>query len=227
MTGPAGHEGWLRRAWDKLAGLFAQRVKFPPPPDPDLVGRVKGWFAEQLSCHPHLPIERRGEYARAAGVVFERMTPTALMRVVQNVQEIRFYATLEEMTVELAREHRTVAQRLARGLAIGGAYLHAVRQLHLNGGGDEMDNRAIVRLYGHEFSHALNGPDRRITNSAAWQRAWGIEMRRHPLSQLALVNPHEGFAEIGKFLYSGAVSRKALAKRYPRCVEVWKGHGLW
>jgi hypothetical protein len=69
------------------------------------LNQVKAWFAEQLAKHSEIPIERRGEYARAAGVIFERMTPTVLLRLRMYTREIWFYETLEELTADLARSN--------------------------------------------------------------------------------------------------------------------------
>jgi hypothetical protein len=214
----------LRRLWEKLSGFFTRSPVFPPPADPALLREIKGWFAEHLSKHPEIPMERRGEYARAAGVIFERITPTALVRLVQNVREIKFHLTLEDMTADLARTHGLVATRLAMGRPVGGAYVHALRQLHLDGGEED---RHIVELYAHEFGHALNGPDRQISSSRAWREAWDQELHSNDLSPLAGTNPHEGFAEFARFLYSGTVGKRDLERRFPLCVRIWREQSLW
>ena len=220
-------EAWWNRIWNRIRRFSVRAADFPPPADPVLLNQVKGWFAEQLAKHHEIPIERRGEYARAAGVIFERMTPTALLRLRLNTREIRFYETLDELTADLARTERAVQSNLVRGIPIGGAYDLGWRRLHLNGGDAGVPNRDILSLYGHEFSHAINGPDREISSSPAWHSAWKKEIGGSRMSLPALTSPQEGFAEFGKFLYSGTVSRKAFERRLPLCVEVWRGYGIW
>jgi len=227
MAALAEWAGWVWRAWQRLVRRLAGAPSFPPPANFALLAQSQGWFGDQLRHHAGIPMERRGEYARAASVVFARMTPTALLRLRQNTREIRFYATLEEMTVELARTEERVARFLTMGLPIGGAYQSEARLLHLDGGRVGRYGRDIVQLYAHEFSHAVNGPGRPISSSPAWQDAWRAEVLVGPFSDLAGASPHEGFAELGAFMYGGALRRNWLEERYPRCVEVWKGHGLW
>ncbi|HKI36030.1 MAG TPA: hypothetical protein VKA46_29510 [Gemmataceae bacterium] len=218
---------WVRHTWQRFVRLLSGAPDFPPPANPSLLTETQGWFGEQLRRHANIPIARRGEYARAAGMIMARMTPTALLRLRQNTREVRFYATLEEMTVELARTEARVARLLAAGLPIGGAYQSTTRQLHLDGGEEETEARDILGLYAHEFSHALNGAGRLISSTLAWQQAWEMEIRRYPFSLLAIASPHEGFAEFGRVMYSGSRRRSFLGWRYPRCVEVWRGYGLW
>src|SRR5262245_10796258 len=121
MAAPGEWGGWVWRAWRWLGRMLPGAPSLPPPANPALLAERQGWFGEQLHRHAHIPLERRGEYARTAGVIFARMTPTALLRLRQNTGEVRFYATLEEMTVELARTDPNVARMLAEGLPIGGA----------------------------------------------------------------------------------------------------------
>jgi hypothetical protein len=155
------------------------------------------------------------------------MTPTALVRLQQNTREIRFYATLEEMTVELARTEEKVARLLAQGRPIGGAYQNTSRQLHLDGGEEGTEGRDILGLYAHEFSHAINGAGRILSSTDVWRRAWEAEIRVYPFSLLSLASPHEGFAEFGRVMYTGTRRRSFLEKRYSRCVAVWEGRGIW
>jgi hypothetical protein len=218
---------WVRRTWQRLVRRLPGAPAFPPPASPALLAEMQGWFAEHLRRHADILMERRAEYARAAGVIFARMTPTALLRLRQNTREVRFYATREEMTVELGRTERQVAHLLASGMPIGGAYQSETRQLHLDGGEEGTEARDTLGLYGHEFSHAVNGAGRVISSSSAWREAWEKEILAYPFSRLAMMSPHEGFAEFGRVMYSGTRRRSFLAWRYPRCVAVWRGHGLW
>lgn len=217
-------DAWWKRLWQRT---FARSSGFPPPADPALVSQFRGWFAEQLAKHPEISIERRGEYARAASVLFERMTPTALLRLVLHAREIRFYPNREDMTVSLARTFRGVFEELLQGTPIGGGYDGAGRCLHLDGGDEDHGDRGIVMLYAHEFVHGIDGPRKEITRSRQWREAWQEEILPQELSPLALVSPEEGFAEFGKLMYSGILDRRHLKKHYPRCVAVWREQGLW
>jgi hypothetical protein len=223
MRNAATWKRGLLELWEKLRDFFGQSRGFPTPADPALLRQMQAWFVEHLSKHPNIPIERRGEYARAAGIIFERMTPTALVRLVQNVREISFHLSLEELTADLARSHRVVAARLAVGRPVGGAYVHQFRQLHLDGGDKDRD---IVELYAHEFGHALNGPFREISGSRSWREAWGTELRSNQLSLLAATGPHEGFADIARFLYSGRRHIHDLERSFPSCFRIWREQGL-
>src|SRR5262249_54647115 len=135
---------------------------------------------------------------------------------------ITFFLTLEEMTADLARTEPKVALLLAQGQTIGGAYQGKTGRLYLDGGDEETEGRDIVSLYAHEFSHAVNGPGRSVSNSKAWEEAWESELRTHPPTKLSRVDRHEGFAEFGKVLYTGKVTRRDLERDYPRCVQVWR-----
>jgi len=158
MSDSASWKTGLLRFWQSVRGLFAREPAFPPPADPVLLNQLKGWFAEQLAKHPEIPVERRGEYARAAGVIFERMTPTALLRLRMYTADIWFYETLEELTADLAHTDVKVQARLVSGLPIGGAFDRGRRLLYLDGGDEGVPNQDILSLYGHEFAHAINGP---------------------------------------------------------------------
>src|SRR5262249_37198518 len=140
MADSAAWKSLLRRLWQGLRGLCGGEPAFPPPADPVLLNQVKGWFAKQLAKHPEIPVERRGEYARTAGVIFERMTKTALVRLVQNVREIRLFPDLENLTVALVHTSRTVASGLSAGRPIVGAYARTLRRLFLDGGDDVVED---------------------------------------------------------------------------------------
>jgi len=207
--------------------MFAKAASSTRPAHARLVAECHSWLVGQLAKHPELSTERRADYANAAAVVFQRMTATALVRLRQNTRVIRFYASLEEMTAELARTYPSVRKLLAQGQVVGGGYVRQRRELHLDGGIEREGTESIVGRYAHEFTHAINGPQRQLSGSQPWIDAWNREIVQRRLSPLALQNAHEGFAEFGRIVYTGTYSRDQLKKTYALCVEVWKGTGLW
>jgi hypothetical protein len=217
----------LRRLWGWLTRLV--RKTKASSPGGTLRLQLRGWFAEQLSRSPGVPIQTIGAYAHAVSALLERLPPDALTRLRQNTTEVRFYATFEELTVDLARVEPKVRERMARGEPVGGAYSGARRCLYLDGGDDETPNRDILNLYAHEFVHAIDGPGRLLSSSRAWTDAWQAEIRDKevPLTPTAVRNPQEGFAEFGRVLYAEVRSRDWLEGNHTRCADVWKGIGLW
>ena len=135
------------------------------------------------------------------------------------------------MVIELYHEHEAVRQAVHAGRTLGGGYDPESGHLLLDGGEDEDSNisSSIISHYAHEFSHAMDGPDHELSVSVSWRTAWHKEILAslRPLSVYAQESAREGFAEFGRIMYSGVVTREVLAVVFPLCVAYWKGRGLW
>lgn len=130
--------------------------------------------------------------------------------------------------LELYGEYAAIRQALARGRSITGGYDSENRLLLLDGGDA---HHAIVARYAHEFVHAMDGPERDLSNAVQWREAWAREIAaprlRQPLSGYARKSPREGLCEFGRVMYTEIISRAVLAVTHPHCTDYWKGRGLW
>jgi hypothetical protein len=185
------------------------------------------WFQDQLADTLELSSKQKQAYAQAAETLFRCMTAIALRRVRAHVREIVFFPSLEELTVELARTDLKIRRLLVAGIMVGGAYDAATQQLFIDGDDLEDSIAGILGHYAHEFTHAIDGPERQISNHPLWKQAWREEVVPQRLSRLALESPREGLAEFGRIMYTEKGARGRLTRKCPLSVEVWKGFGLW
>ncbi len=184
------------------------------------------WFNGYIRAGD-LPDEKHQQYLEAAAVLFARMTPTALRRVRQHVRHVELHESLEALTVAVAGDFPEVRQLVARGIYAGGAYNRFNGHLDLDGKDDLAENDAVLGHYAHEFGHVLDGPERRLSESPDWLRAWHQEIRPQVMTVRALDSPQEALAEFARLMYTGVVWRRELERRYSLCVSVWKGSDLW
>lgn len=169
---------------------------------------------------------QKADYKGAISKVVGNMTPKALQRFAGNVKRVRFHGSTRELTKAIMAEDPEVRDRLQGGkYEIKGAYDGKTRQLDLDG-----PTKLEGKSYGtdhpiaHELSHALDGPGHEISKSKEWQGAWQAEIKTGALSKYGATSPSEGFAEFGRlYLSSGEPD---IEKKFPKCVAVWKSHGL-
>ena len=218
---------WYQRLWRKFRHWWHGPDNFAEPTNPELVREAVAWFSAFLDEALSLPIPAKQQYLEEATLLFTRMTPMALRRVREHVQQIDFYPSLEDLTVAVGQHHAPVRTRAQQGRTIGGAYDSATGQMWLDGLDPDKEDDTVLSHYAHEFGHALDGPERQITSHALWKQAWREEICPQRMTLAALASPKEGLAEFARLLYTGIALRIDLERHYPLCVEVWKGFGLW
>jgi hypothetical protein len=157
-----------------------------------------------------IPMKQAKLYKKAAEKVLRRMTPEALKRVGDNVKAYYFYPDLAALEAE-------------GGEGTLGFYRTSNGTLHLDGGGEGGDS--IHRIYAHEYTHALDGPDDDISGSEAWQAAWQEEMvEGGALGEVAADSPDEGLAQLGEWMLRNQL--EVARQLCPKCVAIWEGLGL-
>jgi hypothetical protein len=216
--------------WDKVRAWLHGAEPFPRP-SPFTLQEVKTLVHQSLVRHPRLPEEHRQEYQRSADAILERMTEHGLRRLRAHVNAFRFFNDVDEMMVELYGEYAAVRQAMAMGQTITDGYDPESRCLLLDGGEEDNPHRSTLARYAHEFVHAMDGPERELSNAVQWREAWEREIadrrKRRPLSLYARKSPREGLCEFGRLMYSEIIPRAVLAVTHPLCTTYWKGRGIW
>ncbi len=163
---------------------------------------------------------KQQQYQEAIDVLVNAMTPQAQQRLSASVKEVLFYETHGQLTAAVHSKYPTLQ---VRGVLKGCFDRNGT--LHLNGGGMLFGREApLAEFYAHEMSHAIDGNNHEISNSAAWRKAW--ETEKHFLSDNGRSIPSEGFAEFGQMIYATEITRKQMRQVMPQCLKVWEDHGL-
>lgn len=168
-------------------------------------------------------------YRKSIGRVIGTMTDEAQRRLDRAVKDAVFYDSAQEIT-----EAWRYRFKLTDAQEIGGVWDSGKDIIHLDGGYSSHGGAAqkIDELYAHEFTHAIDDGDH-IANSDDWQEAWAEEINPDipeagkplniKLTKYAGTSPYEGLAEFGRLIFLGRYSE---AKKYPKCYEVFRKHGL-
>lgn len=94
----------------------------------------------------------------------------------------------------------------------------------------------MLSIYTHEITHAFDwggtGNERRISLSSQWNEAWRREIESksgggHKLTRRASYSSIEGFAEMGRVLFSSKAPIEEIQKRFPSCLSICERCGLW
>lgn len=147
----------------------------------------------------------------------EFMTPTAMQRVVSNVQQVRLYKSPEELTRLAQRAGRDIPD----GYEIAGQYASAAKELRVS---QSDDAKGTVS---HELMHAVDGPGFELSSSAAWKSAYEREIHGGRLSRYAQTSAKEGFAEFGRAVVTRQLPLKELRSEFPECWAAMKSLGVF
>lgn len=187
---------------------------------------AKQRFASMIKANQTLTGEQRQAYYAAASKTFERMPQAALDSFNANVVSTEFYRSPDELTQGVrdayASQGRTV--NLPAGQAIAGAYNKGEKLLRLDGDAGGHNTQGV---YGHEFTHALDGPHYEISRSPAWKEAFNSEIKSGRLSAYATHNEQEGLAEFGRLVYGSGYDKGRIASQFPKCAAVLQERGLY
>jgi hypothetical protein len=99
--------------------------------------------------------------------------------------------------------------------------------------------------FSHELTHAIDH-DTRFSRTHDWEVAWLDDLggdpsggladtlredlplgRKYPLTVYAATHPAEGFAEVGRLIYSGDCDLTEFRKRFPKVAAFFTSNGLW
>lgn len=185
-----------------------------------------------LNANSHLSVQNRRDYAQTFSKVLARMPPSAHAALLGTVKEIKAFNTIQEL--RLYEETRTGEDNSTTW----GIWNFKLGHLILDGGSEGIfdekhENRHRIRegLYAHEMTHAIDwGHQPRISQSLEWQQAYQEEIKKEskPLSNRANHSAVEGFAELGRLLYSGknTPNREYYQKNFPKCYAIFEQNGL-
>ncbi len=155
---------------------------------------------------------------RLAGIV-ERMPKGARERLwaLKTVNVVKDY---KEMTEIAKRYGRTVPA----GHVISGMYGPS-GDLLLSATDEDVPGKTHEDIYTHEIAHAVDGRDRRFSDSSQWKAAHAAEAGS--LTKYAGTNAHESFAEAMRFLYRKSAMKPAIFKaRLPKMAAALESFGL-
>lgn len=184
--------------------------------------QIDGW-ADESDVEP----ERARELAADLKSVVGKMTPAMQERFLASTKQVKFHATLNDLTNQARRE----GMWIRTGQLVSGLYVkepnEAKGTLHLSGGGDvgwgEQTSQAVMS---HELFHAIDA-GHKISNSPEWAAAYKaeIDVDGDPLSAYARKksNKAEGFAEYGRLFVS---DRETARTKFPKCWAALQSHGL-
>lgn len=197
---------------------------------------LSGRFEEAMQG---LPPEIKADYHHAIKTVIVRMTDKALKRTEDNLSKVHVYRNTRALNQGLYDSIPEAREVIDAGGGIMGAYHRkpgmlwgTAGELHIDG--TLPGEHDTSETYAHEMGHVLDGVDMEITESDEWYEAWrdeiigpAIETGKPPLSHYGCTSSGEGFAEMSRLIHSGNKSLKSVEKRFPKCIAVWKAHGLW
>lgn len=152
----------------------------------------------------------------------------AFQKAKQNLSETRgvvFYQTIQELRdtfTEAAREAGS-DRDFSQSLGISVPYGEKGEEIHVDGGEYARD------VYVHELWHGIDA-NNVISEKPEWESAYRSDILNQskkpdfPLGEAAIVDQHEGFAELGRLL--AAVGRKQVERSLPNCIKFLESEGL-
>ncbi len=231
---------------------------------PAIIGHpVLKLIAPGLKGSPGLTDPQRKEYTTAISKVLTRMPKVALDRIAEHLAGATFHADTKALGLSvidtvLAVPELTDAERAhfeaqrplieSGHIRTGGASVVGPdkrMQLHLDGPfrapGDMMSGahggaeQPTHEVHAHELMHVLDGPDKLVSNSAPWKKAFDAEIGSAVkaddgtprLTRYAHVSRQEGLAEFGRLVYGGAAPLDLIEREFPLASKLFKDLHLW
>lgn len=218
----------LKEGWEKFAEKAKQggltlpdeAVEKPKPKGK----KQKDHFEAGLKASD-LTSRMREKYGQTARDVHARLPAKARERFDAHVESVSFHESPEVLTAAVLEKNPAMKEMMKGGKKAGGAYSKTRKELLLNGG-HTIDGKKFQadQIYAHEYTHAIDGPDKELSGSEAWREAWREEAQR--VSKYATKTPAEGFAEFGRLVYSNELGMDQLQERYPKMLEQFKAMEL-
>jgi len=175
-----------------------------------------------------LPQETQEFYLKTSQATLEQMPDKAIDRFNNVLVRVNFHPNAASMT-RWRNDH--VEQQLDDPNAVNGMWDGGTRNLHLDG--QPENARDAQGIYAHEFSHVIDWPNHKISESEEWKTAWQEEIVDGPngLSEYAKTKPSEGFAELGRIIWAtGSIAGMDPAElartQWPKSFAVWEKEGL-
>jgi len=145
------------------------------------------------------------------------MTPTAMQRAVQNVEQVSLYKSSEELTSLAKRGGRDIPD----GYFVAGQYASEKKELRVSKSSDAQGTVS------HELMHAVDGPGFQLSSSESWRSAYEQEIKGGRLSTYASTSAKEGFAEFGRAVVTRQMPVKELKIAFPLCWKAMKELGVF
>jgi len=173
-----------------------------------------------------LPEKARQMVEREVSKITNRMSDKARNELESNLHEVKFPRSETEMRdqyqkmftgvpgAELTKDDDTPAG--AYGWNEKSGSMMALLPLH---------ERNAEGTWSHEITHAIDGPHQTYSNTPEWKAAWKAEIKGGSLSAYAASNPGEGFAELGRYVYSD-YNLEVVKNEWPKSYAFLKKRGL-
>lgn len=201
------------------------------PESTDLAKKVHEKLHDHLQKHKNLTDKQKKAYSKALNDVLNRIHPEALKRVVKNTKRADFFPNADDLKEAMIAPYPNSAR--FEGKKIAGCYDMNRETLLLDGEAEvpSLEKGYTVHApqhsYAHELGHAIDGPNRDISESKEWKKAWKEELSGGILTESAASKPMDGFAEFCRLVYAGTTSRDDIKKRFPKSVAVFEVRGIW
>lgn len=195
-----------------------------------------GMLVSEWLRRSSLPPEKTERYGHAAATALDGMPAPCLAKFLERCGRIDFHLSVSDITDAFAK-----ISGKRPNAPIGGFFTYfkgdEQGEIALDGGADtgeayDMGGASAedaAGIYAHEFTHAIDGPNKTYSSTPAWQQAAAKEILRppyadeFPLSKYGAKNPNEAFAEYGRLLLNNP---PVARERFPKCYAAWKEFGL-
>ena len=194
---------------------------------------LKKAFSQSLEHVAKVDPKAAKKYETDMHTVINNMSTPAVVRARENVKAIKWHKDIAGVTKSMAERCERNGRKLPADQTVGGAYNSGEKKLWLDGGYQDED---LVRaagsgreIYAHELAHSVDmhiggGPNDRLSNSPAWEKAFESELSKNQLNDYAASSKHEAWAEIGRLMFTNR--QDIVQKHFPKCYKVWDDNAL-
>ncbi|OAI39587.1 hypothetical protein AYO40_01095 [Planctomycetaceae bacterium SCGC AG-212-D15] len=229
------------RGWSEVAGAEkAPREELAPPPEPTtpsmrgLYSQIDSAVAASGHVDPQVREEVANNYKHVGAKILS--SPGASQHFQHNLGGIKVHASADELTEALGKFSEKARSFRERGGTISGACVTrgSKREVYIDGpeasvrGNKIRAGSNIAQIAAHENTHVIDGGGY-FSKQYDWWMAWKEEIKNgeNVLSDYAKDTDHtEGFAEVGRAIYSGAWTSEEFKAKLPKCYEFWRKAGL-